>query len=63
MGAETLLDKITLFTSADQEDIPEEIERLLYTYIGAGNIDEAFERCRDTRNIRGYEITVTVEAR
>jgi hypothetical protein len=54
--------KITLYTNADIEDIPEDIERLLYLHIGAGDIDEAFEKCRDNRNIRKFEITITVEA-
>jgi len=53
--------KITLFTNADIEDIPEEIEKFLHRDIGAGDINEAFEKCRDPRKIKGFEVTVTVE--
>lgn len=53
--------KMVLFTSVDEDEIVEEIERILYHFLGTNNIDEAFEKCRDRDNIRGYDITITVE--
>lgn len=54
--------KITLFTNADIEDIPEEIEKYLYRDMGAADLYGAYKKCRKPYGIKEYEITITVGA-